>query len=93
MKSKKSRLVAGGVASPIPTGRKDCGARRDRQTPVDRWQGCFPTPMGRKDDGGNDPPEHSAFLDTLGRYGAAVAGLSLGWISGTKNQGTDRFGV
>jgi len=22
-------------------------------------------------------PEHSAFLDTLGRYGAAVAGLSL----------------
>jgi len=24
------------------------------------------------------PPEHSAFLDTLGRYGAAVAGLSLG---------------
>jgi len=24
------------------------------------------------------PQEHSAFLDTLGRYGAAVAGLSLG---------------
>jgi len=36
--------------------------------------------MGRKNHGGNDPPppEHSAFLDTLGRYDAAVAGLSLG---------------
>ena len=84
MKSKKSKLVTNGVASPIPTGRKDCGGRRDRQTPVNRWQGCSPTPMGRKDHGGNDPLEgselsqHSAFLDTLGRYSAAVAGLSLG---------------
>ena len=27
---------------------------------------------------GTTPPEHSAILDTLGRYGAVVAGLSLG---------------
>ena len=27
---------------------------------------------------GTTPPEYSAFLDTLERYGAAVAGLSLG---------------
>jgi len=72
MKSKKSKLVTSGAASPIPTGRKDCGGRRDRQTPVNRWQGCSPTPMGRKDHGGNDPldgselSQHSTFLDTLG---------------------------
>jgi len=59
MKSKKSKLVTSGAASPIPTGRKDCGGRRDRQTPVNRWQGCSPTPMGRKDHGGNDPMEGS----------------------------------
>ena len=29
-------------------------------------------------EGTTPPSEHSAFLDTLGRYGAAVAGLSLG---------------
>jgi len=46
--------------------------------------------MGRKDHGGNDPLEgselsqHSAFLDTLGRYGAAVAGLSLGVGAGNQ---------
>jgi len=56
MKSKKSKLVTSCVASPIPTGRKDCGGRRDRQTTVDRWHSCSPTPMGRKDHGGNDPP-------------------------------------
>ena len=84
MKSKKSKLVTSCVASPIPTGRKDCGGRRDRQTPMNRWQGCSPIPMGRKDHGGSDRLEgselsqYSAFLDTLGRYGAVVADLSLG---------------
>ena len=29
-------------------------------------------------EGTTPPPEHSAFLDTLGRYEAAVAGLSIG---------------
>jgi len=57
MKSKKSKLATSSVASPMPTGRKDCGGRRDRQTLVDRWQGCSPIPMGRKDHGGNDPPQ------------------------------------
>jgi len=71
MKLKKSKLITSGVASLIPTGRKDCGGRRDRETPGNPWQGCSPTPMGRKDHGGNDPlqgselSQHSAFLDTL----------------------------
>ena len=33
---------------------------------------------GKTMEGTTPPPEHSAFLDTLGRYGAAIAGLSLG---------------
>jgi len=52
---KEAELVAG-VVSPIPTGRKDCGGRQDRQA-LD-------------------------VLDTRGRYGTAVAGLSLGVDAG-----------
>ena len=33
---------------------------------------------GKTMEGTTPPPEHSAFLDTQGRYGVVVAGLSLG---------------
>jgi len=42
MKSKKSELVISGVASPIPTGRKDCGGRWDRKRPSEPLAGLFP---------------------------------------------------
>ena len=44
-----------GVASPIPTSRKDCGGRRDRQKPSELPRDCSPIPMGRKYQGGSDP--------------------------------------
>ena len=71
MKSKKLKLVTSGVASPIPTGRKDCGGRRDRQMLSEPLAGKFPDTHGRKGHGGNDPLEgfeltqRLAFLNTM----------------------------
>ena len=39
------------------------------------------------------PPIALSVLDTRGRYGAAVAGLSLGVGTGAKDQGENRCGV
>ena len=42
---------------------------------------------------GTTPPKALDVLDTRGRYGAAVAGLSLGVGVVAKDQGENRFGV
>jgi len=48
MKSKKSKLITSGVASPIPTGRKDCGERRDRQMLGEPLEGLFLDTHGKE---------------------------------------------
>ena len=83
-------LVAG-VTSPRPTGRKDCGGRRDRQNASQSLAGRSPIPMGRKDHRGNDPPKALDVLDTRGRYGAVVAGLSFGAGAGCQGSRKEPF--
>ena len=48
MKSKESKLITSGVASPIPAGRKDCGGRRDRQRLRELLAGSFPDTHGEE---------------------------------------------
>ena len=48
MKLPEAKQVIGGVASPIPTGRKDCGGRRDRQKPNDPPAGLLPDTHGKE---------------------------------------------
>ena len=71
MKSKESKLITSGVASPIPAGRKDWGGRRDRQMLSKLLAGSFPDTHGEERPWREQPLEgfelsqRLAFLDTL----------------------------
>ena len=68
MKSKKLKLVTSGVASPIPTGREDCGGRRDRQMLSEPLAGLSPDTHGKERPWRKRPPGGLRAFPALGIF-------------------------